>query len=103
MSRPAGQELFVYYRAAPEHADALAAAVHALQARLCAELPGLSARLLRRPDLRDGLQTWMEVYALPVAADAPALAAAIEQVATGALAPWLTGPRHVEYFVACAW
>lgn len=99
---PPGEELFVYYRVAPVHAEALNAAVQALQSRLRAEQPGLNARLLHRPDLRDGLQTWMEVYALPPGADTEAVALRIERTAREALAPWLASPRHVERFVACA-
>lgn len=99
---PAGQELFIYYRVAPAHADALTAAVRGMQAALCTERPGLRARLLRRPDVRDGLQTWMEVYALPSGDDVDTAALAIERAAGRALGAWLTGPRHVERFVACA-
>lgn len=98
----AGDELFIYYRAVPAHASALRDAVQALQARLIRAQPGLSARLLHRPELRDGLQTWMEVYGLPAGADVEASALAIEHAAEAALAPWLASPRHVEHFVACA-
>lgn len=96
-------ELFVYYRVAPAHAAALRAAVRELQLRLVEQRPGLAARLLHRPELRDGLYTFMEAYALPAGADADAAVLAIEHAAQAALAPWLAGPRHVERFVACAW
>lgn len=95
-------ELFVYYRADAAQADALAAAVRQMQAELCATHPALRARLLRRSDTRDGLHTWMEVYALPENANAEIFGAAIEGAAAR-LAPQLAGPRHVEHFVACAW
>jgi hypothetical protein len=95
-------ELYVYYRASPERTEALAAAVQAMQQALCAAHPGLVARLLCRAELREGLHTWMEAYALPPGRSAVALAAAIEQAAV-VLAPLLDGPRRSEHFVACAW
>ena len=99
---PVGHELFVYYRVAPGGAQALTDAVRDMQARLCAERPGLRARLLQRPELREGLQTWMEVYALAPGDDVEAAALAIEATAERTLASRLAGPRHVERFVACA-
>lgn len=98
----AGHELYVYYRAEPAHAEALAEAVRAMQAELSASHPGLQARLLCRPELREGLHTWMEVYALPSGMEPVVLAAAIERAAAP-LAGFLAGPRHAEHFVACAW
>lgn len=102
LSAESGHELFIYYRADPERAEALADAVRAMQAALCREHPGLVARLLCRPELRDGLHTWMEAYALPQGASEVVLAAAIERAAAG-LAPLLAGPRRAEHFIACAW
>lgn len=99
---PAGHELFIYYRVAAGDAEAVMAAVRGMQARLCAERPGLRARLLHRPELRDGLQTWMEVYALAPGDAVDAAALAIERAAERTLGAWLAGPRHVERFVACA-
>jgi hypothetical protein len=96
-----GGELFVYYRIDPARADALQSAAVAMQDALRAQHPGLAARLLRRPGLREGLQTWMEVYTLPAGVDAARLAIAIERDAR-VLAPLLIGERHVEHFVACA-
>lgn len=95
-------ELYVYYRARPAQAEALAEAVGRMQQALCAAHPGLKARLLCRAELREGQNTWMEAYALPVDRSAVALAAAIEQAAA-VLAPLLDGPRRSEHFVACAW
>ena len=95
-------ELFVYYRADAAHAAALAAAVQRMQAALCAHHAGLAARLLRRPELREGQHTWMETYTLPAGADAARMADLIEQSAAQALSPWLAGPRHVEHFTLCA-
>ena len=55
------RELFVYYRVRSAQASAALAAVQALQAALRDEVPGLAARVLRRPAEADGLQTWMEI------------------------------------------
>ena len=92
-------DLYVYYKVRDEHAERLAPLVCSLQARVIQ--PG-HARLLRRPDSKDGLQTWMEVYP-GVAAAFPAL---LERAAADAgLAPLTEGPRRTEVFVeftACA-
>ena len=50
-------DLYVYYKVREADAPALAPRVRALQARV-----GVPAQLKRRPDVRDGLQTWMEIY-----------------------------------------
>lgn len=85
-------ELYVYYKVRDEHAAALAPQVCAMQARLIA--PG-AARLLRRPESQDGVQTWMEVYP-----DVPeGFAAALEAAAaTAGFAGLVEGPRRVEVF-----
>ena len=93
-----GSEIYIYYRARPEHGQALVDAVCAMQQGLSAAWPGLGARLLRRPELREGLVTWMETYALPLGADPGAVAQAIEQAALP-LGSWQASPRHVEHFV----
>jgi hypothetical protein len=95
------QELFVYYRAAPNDGDALGAAVRRMQAALTRQHRGLSARLLRRPEARDGLVTWMEAYAWP-AGDDPGPVTDAVSAAAAPLAAWIVGPRHVEHFVPCA-
>jgi len=95
------QELFVYYRAAPQDAAALEAAVRDMQAGLTRQYRGLSARLLRRAEVRDGLVTWMEAYAWPAGEDPATLTEAVSRAAMP-LAAWIAGPRHVEHFVPCA-
>lgn len=94
-------ELYVYYRSRPEDSEALGAAVRAMQQRLQSDCPGLGARWLRRPELREGCVTWMEVYALPVGLSgeaAEAVVVAVEQAAS-VLAPWLQGERKTERFL----
>lgn len=86
-------DLYVYYKVRDEDAAALAPLVCALQARVIQ--PG-AARLLRRPESQDGVQTWMEVYPDVPEAFAAALEAAASQAGIGHL---VQGPRRVEVFV----
>lgn len=90
-------DLYVYYQVREEHAAELAPRVRAMQAGLSA-----TARLLRRPESKDGLQTWMEVYPACPAPFAAALAAAVD---AAGIMDRITGPRHTEEFtelVPCA-
>ncbi|MDT1863079.1 DUF4936 family protein, partial [Acinetobacter baumannii] len=50
-----------YYKVRNEDAATLAPLVHAMQRRL-AQDAGVQVQLKRRPEDKDGLQTWMEVY-----------------------------------------
>lgn len=94
------RQLFIYYRVASGRAAAARLAIEALQARLRLALPGLRTQLLRRPDEKDGLQTWMEVYAHP---DGVSLRAQEHiEAAARELQALCPGPRHVEVFVPCA-
>lgn len=99
------RELFIYYRVRSAEARAARAAVLASQQHLCGQNPGLSARLLRRPEEADGHQTWMEAYATdPLqypAGITPALQADIESSAQPMLR-YVEGSRHTEVFIACA-
>jgi len=72
-------------------------------ARLRARHPGLTARLLRRPDELNGTQTWMEIYSFDAHAGGvtPQIEAEIEREAS-ALAACIAGTRHTEVFVPCA-
>jgi len=82
---------YVYYRVAAVDLDAVAQAVRNWQRSLCERHAGLKAELLRRPELRAGEATLMEVYG-PLD---DALAAAIE-VEARALLPGVQ--RHIEAF-----
>jgi hypothetical protein len=103
-SAPAGtgeaRTLFIYYRVASSQAVAARPAVEALQARLREALPGLQTQLMRRPEEKDGQQTWMEIYSHPQGVS-PQAQDQIEAAARElrGLGP---GPRHVEVFVPCA-
>lgn len=95
--RSGGLELYCYYRV-PEHAAAEAQAeVESAHAALRTTLPGLQTRLLRRPETKDGLQTWMEIYRHPHGLDATQLAHIQREMAHRPAAR--TGPRHDELFV----
>ena len=87
------RRLYVYYPVVAEALPAVLAEVRALQAGLMAAHPGLSAELLRRPDLSGTEITLMETYAgADLQAWSLALAAAV------AARPALPAPRHAEIF-----
>ena len=88
-------DLYVYYKVRELDAAALAPRVRAMQAALAAS-NGATSQLKRRPEPKDGMQTWMEVY--PGAADT--FADAVDGAALGAgLADLISGPRRAEVFV----
>ena len=93
--------LFVYYRVRREHLADAVAAVRALQARWQALDAALQCELLRRSDDAGADVTLMEIFRRDTGFDAVARRH-IEDEAGAALAPWLTGPRHVEAFEPCA-
>jgi hypothetical protein len=87
-------DLYVYYKVREPDAAALAPRVRALQAQV-AQQHGVQAQLKRRPEVRDGLQTWMEVYP-GVAAGFPAQ---LDTAAAGAgIDALIAGPRRAEIF-----
>lgn len=85
-------DLYVYYKVRDEHADRLAGLVCAFQARM---IQAGAARLLRRPESKDGLQTWMEVYPGVPGTFAATLEAAVDGAGLDGL---VEGPRRVEVF-----
>ncbi|GAA4335664.1 hypothetical protein GCM10023144_29260 [Pigmentiphaga soli] len=92
---PRSESLYVYYKLAAADRDrALAPARRVLDAGRpwCRQ-----ASLLARPELRDGIATWMEVY--DGVSDLPRLEAELNAaVAAAGLAPFLSGPRRAELF-----
>lgn len=96
------RELYIYYRVSSRDEPAALQAASSMQERLRERHPGLAARLLRRPEPgADGLQTWMETYALPGAGVNTALENEIAEAAS-AWAAYISGPRHCEVFSPCA-
>jgi hypothetical protein len=88
-------DLYVYYKVREQDAAALAPRVRALQGALMS--PNQPPhQLKRRPEGKDGLQTWMEVY--PGVPDnfADRLA---EAAAAAGLDTLTSGPRRAEVFV----
>ena len=94
-------DLYIYYKVKDADVAPLQAAAVAMQAAM-ATRHGVACQLKRRPGSKDGMQTWMEVYAATPADFAAALASAAEQAG---LSAWTVGPRHTEVFtdlVSCA-
>lgn len=88
-------DLYVYYKVREADCAALAPRVRALQARL-ADSDGVAGRLKRRPDARDGVQTWMEIYEGVDAGFGARLEAAAQAANLAALTD---GPRRAEIFM----
>jgi hypothetical protein len=88
-------DLYVYYKVREGAADALAPRVLLLLQDIAAR-HGVHGQLKRRPDARDGLQTWMEVY--PGVDQGFALLLA-QAVTSSGLESELAGPRHAEIFM----
>jgi hypothetical protein len=88
-------DLYVYYKVREQDAAALAPRVRALQATLAAS-HGVAHRLMRRPESKDGMQTWMEVYLGVPEAFADGLERAAAEAGFDGL---ITGPRRAEVFV----
>ena len=110
------RELFVYYRVRAVQAEAARPVALAFQAELSSRHPALVARLLRRDEtVSQGIdgdsasgseQTWMETYAVDARTPAGGVSAALQaeiEAAARALTPFLSGARHTEVFIACAW
>ncbi len=80
--------LYVYYRIREADASGALAAFRAARGSTA------TPQLMRRPDAAQGLQTWMEVYDGTSTDAEPDIAAA--------MAPWISGERHLEHFVPLA-
>jgi hypothetical protein len=87
-------DLYIYYQVREADASQYLPLVAAMQSRLAARY-SLAPQLKRRPQARDGLQTWMEVY--PATPDGFE-AVLTQAVAESGLPALLAGPRHVEVF-----
>jgi hypothetical protein len=91
-------DLYIYYKVRDADASALLPRVRQLQ-RSLAERHAVATGLKRRPETRDGRQTWMEIYRDVPADFVAALADASEQAGIAAL---IDGGRHTETFVDIA-
>ena len=94
-------ELYIYYRVRAEDEDRFHPRMLGMQRQLAGRT-GVRAGLKLRPEDRDGLHTWMEVYAgLPEGFDA----ALSEALAASGAAGLIVGERRTELFMdmnACA-
>ena len=94
-------DLYVYYKVRLDNTARLELLVRAMQSRLAAQ-HGVAVQVKRRPEAKDGMQTWMEVYP---AVDNDFTAALAQAVRAAGLADLIEGPRHTEMFTdltACA-
>ena len=89
------RDLYIYYKVSERHADALELRLRMMQAELGA-LTGVYGEIKRRPDSRDGLQTWMEIY-LGTGDGFDAALSAAESDAS--LSELIDGDRRVEVFM----
>lgn len=87
-------DLYIYYQVRDADAPALSARVRAMQADLHAG-QGVAGQLKRRPEAKDGLQTWMEIYPATTDGFDAALVAAVRDAS---LAELIAGNRHTEIF-----
>ncbi|HZW14386.1 MAG TPA: DUF4936 family protein [Noviherbaspirillum sp.] len=88
-------DLYIYYRARCEDAHALCTQVRGMQQCLSREY-GIVTRLKRRPEIKDGQHTWMEIYQDVPDSFAEALERAVVQAGLPAL---IDGQRNIEYFL----
>ncbi|MFM7226407.1 MAG: DUF4936 family protein [Betaproteobacteria bacterium] len=86
-------DIYVYYRVRSELAALMLPHVRTMQERLH-EIYGVEPLLKRRPEEKDGAQTWLEIY--PSVPDD--FLGALEQAAIDAHLP-IDGGRHIEIFV----
>ena len=89
--------LFVYYKFLPSDYPEIESIARDLIEQVKATIPGVTAQLLKRPDVNDkGEHTWMESYACaPEHFDQ--LQAIVEQKASQLALPQA---RHTEVFIA---
>lgn len=88
-------DLYVYYRVKSDAAAALHPRVLAMQDALAARhsiRPGLK----RRPEEKNGEQTWMEIYP---GVDDSFIGLLEQAVSVAGLAELVPGPRHTEVFI----
>ena len=89
------RDLYIYYKVSEQHADALELRLRIMQAELGA-LTGVYGEIKRRPGARDGLQTWMEIYAGTGDGFDTALS---EAERDAALSELIEGERRTEVFM----
>lgn len=91
-------DLYIYYRVGVERETVFREKAAGMQQSLVRRC-GIVAELKRRPDPKDGLHTWMEVYYAVPANFHAALADALKDAG---LAELIDGDRHTESFLDCS-
>jgi hypothetical protein len=89
------KDLYIYYKVRAQHADELELRLRMMQAEL-GLATGIYGELKRRPDAKDGVQTWMECYLATDSSFDAALSAAVQDAS---LSEFIVGERHAEVFV----
>ena len=89
------RDLYIYYQVRDADSGALLARVQAIQASLAAR-HGVAVGLKRRPQSKDGMQTWMEIYTATGDGFDAALDAALQEAGVSAM---INGERHTEVFM----
>jgi hypothetical protein len=87
-------DLYIYYQVREADASELAIRVRTMQAQIAAQ-HGVAGQLKKRPDNKDGRQTWMEIYPATAAGFDAALTAAVQ---AASLSELIDGNRHTEFF-----
>ncbi|MGS0740550.1 DUF4936 family protein [Glaciimonas sp. GG7] len=88
-------DLYIYYRVAADDAEQFTEAATAMQAVLSREHQ-IATALKRRPEIKEGCHTWMEVYL-----EVPeSFAQSVEHaVVDSGVASMINGQRHAEWFM----
>jgi hypothetical protein len=94
-SAKTAMDLYIYYQIRAADAESFRTKVLAMQHNLARDWNIVTA-LKRRPEEKDGMQTWMEVY---LAVDENFAAQLNQAVAVNELSPWIAGKRHTEQFL----
>ncbi|RJG10708.1 DUF4936 family protein [Massilia cavernae] len=88
-------DLYVYYKVRDENADALEMYLRIMQAEVGAAT-GVYGEIRHRPESKDGLRTWMEIYPGAGEGFEAALKAAVQEAG---ILPLIEDARHAEVFV----
>ncbi|MCU6433388.1 DUF4936 family protein [Undibacterium sp. Jales W-56] len=88
-------DCYIYYKVPTEFQDQLLGQVRGMQAALHAQT-GVTSGLQRRPEINDGMHTWMEIYRHVPENFIANLALAVQQTR---LLPLIHGERHPEFFM----
>ena len=92
------RDLFIYYLVPSAHAVTMQKKITHMQAALREQWP-VSTALKRRPELKDGCETWMEIYTQVPDDFHSALEFAVDHAQVLSLTE---GRRHTETFVDIA-